>query len=423
MSVTKPCPQCGEHHPAEPGVVDWCEACGWNVLPTAEPLPASLVESLYARAGRHAGRHLWESLAAAPDRSRVRPVTVAAYAYAILVYGLLLAMLAAGLWLLVGQWRNPFADLIAAALLGMVYVARPRPVAEPAEILDPRAAPHLHSLVHRVGAALGAPQVDGIALSVDFNASYARAGWRGRRYLTLGLPLWSVLDRDERIALLGHELGHEVNGDPVRSILVRSALHSLIELHALFAPQRYPMRASTLAPTVGVAAMIANGIMRLLAQAFRPPVALFKVIVWRESQRAEFEADRLAARAAGTDPAIRLLEKLQLRDAVRSIVGASAVQEPGSNILQRIRDRIAAMPDRERARHRAAMLLDDARLDAAHPPTVHRVELLRRLPHAVPAVTSSDVESMAIDVELARFEAAASAHLHDAARDRLARPW
>jgi Zn-dependent protease with chaperone function len=169
--------------------------------------------------------------------------------------------------------------------------------------------------------------------------------------------------------------------------------------------------------------MLANGIMLLLAQLFRPPVTLFRLIVWRESQRAEFEADRLAARAGGNDAAIGLLEKLHLRDAVRSIVAAAAVQDPGCNVLERIRVRVSAMPDRERARHRAAMRLQDARLDATHPPTLHRVELLRQLPAAVRSVTVSDAQHTAIDAELARFERAASAHLLDQARDRLARRW
>jgi heat shock protein HtpX len=126
---------------------------------------------------------------------------------------------------------------------------------------------------------------------------------------------------------------------------------------------------------MGVAAMIAYGIMRVVSQVFRPPVALFKMIVWRESQRAEFEADRMAARVAGPEVAMGLLEKLQLRDAVHSIVGAAAVQDPGCNVLDRIR---------ERARLRAAMQLEDARFDATHPPTRHRVELLRGFPRALP---------------------------------------
>jgi hypothetical protein len=38
-------------------------------------------------------------------------------------------------------------------------------------------------------------------------------------------------------------------------------------------------------------------------------------------------------------------------------------------------------------------------------------------------VTTSDAEHAAIEAELARFERAASAHLIDAARDRLARRY
>jgi Zn-dependent protease with chaperone function len=419
--ATKPCPKCGVLHPAEPGVVDWCEACGWNVQPAVEQLPRGRVESLYARAGRHAGERLWQSLAAAPDRRHTRLVTAAAYAYSVVVYAVLGGLLVAGGWLLATQWRNPFADVVAVVMLGVAAVARPRPVAAPTEVVARDAAPELHDLVERVGEALGARSVDGIALSLEFNASYRRSGWRGRRYLTLGLPLWSILEPGERVALIGHELGHDVNGDPVRSLIVRSALNSLIELHALFAPQGYVVAPSAMGSAVGIAAMLANAVMRLLGHVFRPPVALFRMIVWRESQRAEFEADRLAARAGGSEATIGLIEKLQLGDTVRNVVAAAAVQDPRSNVLDRIRDRVSAMPERERARHRAAMLLQNARFDATHPPTVHRVELLRRLPPTPPTVWASAAQHAAIDTELARFEPEASAHLIDQARDRLAR--
>lgn len=37
---------------------------------------------------------------------------------------------------------------------------------------------------------------------------------RPNSMLRLGMPPWTVLSGPERIALLGHEFGHQVNGDP-----------------------------------------------------------------------------------------------------------------------------------------------------------------------------------------------------------------
>ncbi|WP_328822533.1 M48 family metalloprotease [Micromonospora rubida] len=51
------------------------------------------------------------------------------------------------------------------------------------------------------------------------NAYATAVGPRRRRVLCLGLPLWGSLPAQERVALLGHELGHFVNGDPRRSLL------------------------------------------------------------------------------------------------------------------------------------------------------------------------------------------------------------
>ena len=44
--------------------------------------------------------------------------------------------------------------------------------------------------------------------------------------MRLGLPLVSVLEPQERVALIAHEIAHDVNGDPARGtqVAVRSGL-------------------------------------------------------------------------------------------------------------------------------------------------------------------------------------------------------
>ncbi|HEY7296021.1 MAG TPA: M48 family metalloprotease [Dehalococcoidia bacterium] len=58
--------------------------------------------------------------------------------------------------------------------------------------------------------------INEIAVTPASNAAFGRMGWRRRRVLLLGQPLPLTLDSQERVALLGHELGHGVNGDAVR---------------------------------------------------------------------------------------------------------------------------------------------------------------------------------------------------------------
>ena len=52
-----------------------------------------------------------------------------------------------------------------------------------------------------------------IAFTAEFNASFTTVGWRGTPVFRLGVPLLTILDDQEIVALLAHEMAHEVNGD------------------------------------------------------------------------------------------------------------------------------------------------------------------------------------------------------------------
>lgn len=56
-----------------------------------------------------------------------------------------------------------------------------------------------------------------VAVNGETNASVSTYGLRRRRLLTIGLGLWEILGTGQRIALLGHELGHYANGDTARA--------------------------------------------------------------------------------------------------------------------------------------------------------------------------------------------------------------
>jgi hypothetical protein len=64
-------------------------------------------------------------------------------------------------------------------------------------------------------------------------------GLRRRRVVHIGIPLWFTLEPQPRVAVLGHEVGHFVNGDLRRSLLVGSSIDTLIELVQALTPERY----------------------------------------------------------------------------------------------------------------------------------------------------------------------------------------
>ena len=54
--------------------------------------------------------------------------------------------------------------------------------------------------------------------------------------LRLGVPLLTILDGQEVVALVGHELAHQVNGDATRGLVVGTALETLRRWYYAFTP-------------------------------------------------------------------------------------------------------------------------------------------------------------------------------------------
>jgi len=122
-------------------------------------------------------------------------------------------------------------------------------------------------------------------LEEEFNASFGRVGWKQREVLTLGLPLWAILEDAERVALIAHELAHGVNGDPVRGFYVGSAVAALARWHVLLHPDRIWDEEKGVA---GLPAIPFNLAMAMLANLARLAASVLAHLLWRDSH--EFEA-------------------------------------------------------------------------------------------------------------------------------------
>jgi Zn-dependent protease with chaperone function len=282
-------------------------------------------------------------------------------------------------------------------------------------VLERSEAPALYALVDEVAAALATPSVDIIAVSDDYNASWAIVGLRRRRVVTFGLPLVSALRPAELVALIAHELAHGRNGDVRRGLFVGSAVNGLGELYGLLAPSAYVRFAD-----LEFLARISNGVLWLVSRPVRWLLVLELHLLLRDSQRAEYLADALGADVAGTDAAVALQEKLLLAPTVDSVVKR---RMHGSNADGDLFDEIGAavdgIPERERERRRRVARLEDARLDATHPPTGLRIRLLEERPRRESRVASDAARRAAIDAELVRFRRRFEERLVEAHRDRL----
>src|SRR6187397_1201651 len=93
-----------------------------------------------------------------------------------------------------------------AVLLVWQLVPRPPGVSPRAVPLPAQDAPAVHRLVEEVAGAVGARRPDAVVVDTVYASTLLRHGYLGRATLVLGLPQWTVLDGDERVATLAHEL-------------------------------------------------------------------------------------------------------------------------------------------------------------------------------------------------------------------------
>ncbi|MFD0351524.1 M48 family metallopeptidase [Kitasatospora aburaviensis] len=228
-------------------------------------------------------------------------------------------------------------------------------------------APALYGLTDRLAEQLGAPKVDVIRVDGEFNASMGVVGLRRTSVLTIGLPLWEAMDDQQRIAMLGHELAHRINGDHRSGLWLGSAIRTLAHWYDLATPRRR-------AGGGGVGAMnllfifadyISNAVLHVVTWLLLRVLLLLHRLTARAGQQAEYRADELAARAASSEAASGMLTALLFDEAVGTAVlrvrarihsrPRSTRREPASApdtdlLWQELRDHLAGLPALERDR-------------------------------------------------------------------------
>jgi hypothetical protein len=155
----------------------------------------------------------------------------------------------------------------------------------------------------------------------------------------------------------------------------------------------------------------------------RPPYFLLRLqayLAQRDSHRAEYLADALEARVAGTVAAVEMQERLLFETSLETEV-QRASREGGENVdvFDELRHAVRAAPAREIERRRRVARLAESRLDDTHPPSGMRIELLERRPHETGMVMLSAEDSAVIDDELRPLRAELQRLLVDEFRSSL----
>lgn len=370
------CPNCGTLVPVDFGYVPWCDHCGWNVKPHESEEPQDIWEMMYSKLGQTRSQALFEKL---QDRQSLMPTAtwsqVAGNALAILVHCLTIVSALTGLALLILGWPKFFAILSGVILIGIAWIMFPRFSKTPYDALPKDEFPMLYALADRISDALHAPPMDTIQINSQFSASITQVGWKREWVLEIGLPLWEILDNREKLALLAHEVAHSVNQDPSRGFLVGTAINALLNWYVLLHPgQIWDSQKGFWSLFMIPINLVMWGVAGLAWLNLFVLCHLF----WRDSQRAEYYADYLAATISGTAAVTSCLRKCCFDPTFRLAVQRSRYNhEEKTDFFDNLRQCIVQVPERELERKKRVELLQNSRLDATHPPTPYRIQLLQ----------------------------------------------
>ncbi|MFC5922410.1 M48 family metallopeptidase [Micromonospora vulcania] len=403
------CPECGATTASIRDAEPWCPGCEWN-LDAYDPARRrrefgwSWVDRwTYRLAFRETGRQFARLVGRPVDGSGAGAAAVLVTVASLLLLAAVLALAVTGVWLIVAFPFPNLAILPGIAMVGLAIALRPRfgRLDPDLEVLSRDRAPELFALIDEVAVAIGAPAPDvvGVDGDGDINAYAGAVGLRRRKVLGLGLPLWGSLTAGERVALLGHELGHFVNGDPRRGLLTQPAFTMLGSAADLFRP---------------VSTVVGGGLVEMigdaLGRAFQWVASrllfvahlLLVSVALRDGQRAEYLADELSARVAGTKAATDLLDALLDSDSMELVVRRESRAGHGPD-----RWRSALSQSRSASADRLPLLRqlsvrDATSLFASHPPAGLRDRMLTGRGWLDPTVVLTPARMERIDDELTR---------------------
>lgn len=336
--------------------------------------------------------------------------TALAVAVATPAHLLTLAVAGLGVWLL---WPGStvFQKILGVLCLLLAYTLRPAlgDVKYDGARVDLKQCPETARLVHEVAATLGCAGPTRVEIATSASADLRLIGLHGR-VLSLGVPLWLALNSQERLALIGHQLGHLARGDVLLHRYVDGAVQTLRRWEGFMAPYRPgfeidPQDQILMSSSGGdaVAQNAANGIIadvvsvlvwpiRVVVTAYRRLVLMLAAPSLARDAR---HADDAAARVAGTAATVALLEVLLALPAIETSANRAAARR--ADVAGAITERMAVFDADQRQALRGG---DAAVALLGHPPTLERLRLVESAERRQPAVVVGREHWAAIDKEL-----------------------
>jgi Zn-dependent protease with chaperone function len=403
LAASMACPTCGANVDYDRRFAPWCSTCDWNVDAGADRKarpPSRLQQRRTALARRLAEGSIAQVTNRVVDRPpRVTGGTVTLWLASTAIILLWLAMLVFGIVIVTAGTGIVFT-VIGIVLVVVAFVSRPRLQPGPKHALTRRDAPALYELVDAIATALGAPRVAVIGVDGGWNAYTFRFGVRQRTAIVIGLPYWHARTPQERVALLGHEVAHSVNGDTTRGIVQATAELMLRHWAFMTEPDSLLDESDDLG---GILSLPGNVLMLGASKVFTGVAEALFALAFPTRLRAELYADRLAATVAGRDAAVSEHVVAYHGPAFeRALAGVTVRRPPAADLYEELIRQIAATPPSEIERLRRRERRQPFAFDQTHPPTPIRESLVASLPDSrQPLVLATPAQMAAIDAELA----------------------
>jgi Zn-dependent protease with chaperone function len=407
VTVAEVCPTCQVNLVALYDEPSWCERCEFGLdrfKPPARLGPiGKTVEKHGMRLGFRLNRRLFAAISARDiRRPGITPAFVVLLGVSLLLTAASVGAAVGGVLLIVKG--NVMLAVFGAMLIGIAVLLRPRlgrlkPLRSKYDELTRAEAPELFALIEKAAQAVGTPMPDLVFTGPVWNAFAGRYGLRRKRVLMLGAPMWVALRPQERVALLGHELGHFVNHDLRRGLLTQPACTVFADLADLLRPDRSRIRGNLVA-MLGMT--LIRPVQWLLCYLMLTVHIGLTLIAARDSQRAEYYADALAMELAGTDAA----SFFDLHsEGMTTVIGARARAGAGyagwREGVERARTERAA----QLVLLRQLSLRRESSPFNTHPPDGMRHGMVATQPHRSPRIVLSADQATRIDAELAKYEA------------------
>lgn len=288
-------------------------------------------------------------------------------------------LMAAGIAIMAADFPNLLYIVLGAMSLGMGIYVRPRRWRLEGAFKGREDMPEMFALCDEITQRLGGKPITKVQLKSELNAYSIDAA--GERVLGMGVALWLVLSPQERVAVIAHEVSHQVNGDQARRGVLHTGLQSLERWYFLFGNSHVVDHEGYYIREHGIEDAIGGGIMAVIATGIEWVWLLLSRLSFLDSQRAEYLADGIAARAGGIKAGQSTLRKLcyapLLEKAAREMAPAR-IPSGTAYFEQLCRQLIEAAP-KQRAALEASCKAEGHCVDVSHPPTFERISFLEQL--------------------------------------------